>query len=217
MTALIVLAVIAAMFVAIGFIRIGIGAKYEGSFTLWVKIAGRAIPVYPKKERPEKAKTAGKERPKKSAKAEKSEKTEKSGKSNIIEQLGGWKDIIDFTLEALADFFDMVYTDLLRVRFVSARKDDPATAAKNYGYAWAVAGMILPFLENNKNVKKYDVSIDLDYAAEKPTVEGELKVSVSIGRLVRFAGSKGARLFVKILKNRKKGGTVHGKAGKQYA
>lgn len=218
LTALIVLAVIAAIFVAIGFIRITIGAKYEGSFSAWVKIAGKTIPIYPKSEKPQKETAPKKEKPKKAEKPEKQEKpAEPKPKQSFVELMGGAKELLDFGLEALVDFFDMVYTDILRVRFVSAKKDDPATAAKNYGYAWAVAGMIIPLLENNKNVKKHDVQIDLDYAAEKPTVEGEIRVSVSIGRVLRFAGSKGVKVLVKILKNRKKGGSNYGKAGKQYA
>ena len=165
--------------------------------------ANTAKPSEPKKEKPEKP--------------EKPKKEKKEGEPGIIDRLGGLGEVIDFALEAVADFFDMVYTDIFRVKFVSANKKDPASAASIYGYAWCAAGIIIPHLDNNKNVKKYSVSIDLDFEAEKPIIELELRVSVSVGRLVRFAFSKGSRVLVTILKNRKKGGAVHGKAGNQYA
>lgn len=216
MTALIVLACIAAVLIALGFIRIRLGAALaEGKFSAYAKIAGARIDLFPRpeKEKPEKPK---KEKPEKPEKP-KPEKEKKEGEPGIVERLGGLGNIIDFALEAVADFFDMVYTDVFRVRFVSANKKDPASAASIYGYAWCAAGIIIPHLDNNKNVKKYSVSIGLDFEAEKPIIELELRVSVSVGRLVRFAFSKGSWVLVTILKNRKKGGALNGKAGNQYA
>ena len=218
MTALIVIGCIIALFIAIGFVRIAVGASFlEEKFAAYAKVAGKRIDLFPRPEptRPKKAK-AKKEKPPKEKKP-KEKKEKKPGEQSIIDKLGGIREIIDFALEAIADFFDMVYTDVFYLKFVSAKKDDPADAASIYGYACAAAGIIVPHLENNKNVKKYSVKIDLDFEAEKPLIEGELRVSVSIGRLVRFAFSKGSRVLVTILKNRKKGGAVHGKAGNQYA
>ncbi len=216
MTALIVLACIAAILIALGFVRIRLGAALaEGKFSAYAKIAGVRIDLFPRPEK-EKPSEPKKEKPEKHEKP-KPEKEKKEGEPGIIERLGGLGEVIDFALEAVADFFDMVYTDIFRVKFVSANKKDPASAASIYGYAWCAAGIIIPHLDNNKNVKKYSVSIDLDFEAEKPIVELELRVSVSVGRLVRFAFSKGFRVLVTILKNGKKGGAFNGKAGNQYA
>lgn len=216
MTALIVLACIAAVLIALGFIRIRLGATLaEGKFSAYAKIAGVRIDLFPRpeKEKPPEPKKAKPEKPEKP----KPEKEKKEGEPGIVERLGGLGNVIDFALEAVADFFDMVYTDIFRVKFVSANKKDPASAASIYGYAWCAAGIIIPHLDNNKNVKEHSVSIDLDFEAEKPIIELELRVSVSVGRLVRFAFSKGSWVLVTILKNRKKGGALNGKAGNQYA
>lgn len=212
MTALIVLGIIAAIFIAIGCIRLGVGAKYDDmGFAAEAKIAFKTIVLYPRQEKPEKpAKTEKSEK-------EKPEKPEKK-KSNPLDMFGGIGGAIDFARDTVASFFRRVYTDRLTVEFVSAKKDDPAAVATNYGYACAVAGIISPMLENNSNVKYYSIRLDMDYEAEKPRIAGEMKISVSIGQLVRFAFSTGARLLILMIKNRrKKGGTDNGKASIEYA
>ncbi len=212
MTWLIVLGVIVAVLVAIGFIRLGVNAKYDGSFVLSVKVAFKTISILPRPEKPPKA-----EKPKKVEKPEKP-KPEKSKKGGSpLDMFGGLRGAIDFGLDAIADFFEMVYTDRLVVEFVSAKKDDPAAVATNYGYACAAAGIITPLLENNRNVKYYSLRLSMDYEAEKPRIAGEIKLSVSIGRLVRFAASKGVKLLILLIKNGKKGGADSGKANIEYA
>ncbi len=212
MTALIVLGIIAAIFVAIGCIRLGVGAKYDDKgFAAEAKIAFKTIMLYPRPEKPEKP-----------AKAEKSEKEKqekpKKEKSNPLDMFGGIGGAIDFARDTIASFFRRVYTNRLTVEFVSAKKDDPAAVATNYGYACAVAGIISTVLENNSNVKYYSIRLDMDYEAEKPRIAGEMKISVSIGQLVRFAFSTVARLLILMVKNRrKKGGTDNGKANIEYA
>lgn len=213
MTALIVLGIIAAVFIAIGFIRLGIGAKYDASgFAAEVKVAWKTIVLYPRQKKPEKPAIAEKHK-----KTEKVEKEPKE-KQNPLDMFGGLGGAIDFARDAIADFFEMVHTDRFVVEFVSAKKDDPAAVATNYGYACAVAGIISAMLDNNRNVKYYSIKLDMDYEAEKPRIAGELKVSVSIGRLVRFAFSKGMHLLILMIKNgRKKGGTDNGKTDIEYA
>lgn len=215
MTALIVLGIIAAIFIAIGCIRLGIGAKYDDKgFAAEAKIAFKTIVLYPRPEKPEKPAKAEKPREEKPKKPEQESKK----KSNPLDMFGGIGGAIDFARDTIASFFRRVYTDRLTVEFVSAKKDDPAAVATNYGYACAVAGIISPMLENNSNVKYYSIRLDMDYEAEKPRIAGEMKISVSIGQLVRFAFSTGARLLILMIKNRrKKGGTDNGKANIEYA
>lgn len=212
MTALTVLGIIAAVLIAIGFIRLGVRAKYDDTgFAAEAKIASKTIVLYPRPEKPAKAEKPKKEEP------EKPEQGSKK-KSNPLDMFGGLGGAIDFARDAIADFFKKVYTDRLTVEFVSAKKDDPAAVATNYGYACAVAGIISPLLENNRNVKYYSIRIGMDYETEKPRIAGEMKISVSIGQLVRFAFAKAARLLILMIKNRiKKGGTDNGKANIEYA
>ena len=213
MTALIVLGIIAAVVIAIGFIRLGVGARYDaGGFAAEVKVAWKTIVLYPRQEKPEK--------PAKAEKPEKTKKVEKEPKEkrDPLDMFGGVGGAIDFARDAIADFFEMVHTDRFVVEFVSAKKDDPAAVATNYGYACAVAGIISAMLDNNRNVKYYSIKLGMDYEASSPRVYGEIKVSVSIGRLVRFAFSKGMRLLIMMIKNgRKKGGTDNGKTDIEYA
>lgn len=215
MTALIVLGIIAAIFIAIGFIRLGVGAKYDASgFAAEIKVAWKRIVLYPRQEKREKPAIAEKHKKEKPEKVEKEPKE----KQNPLDMFGGLGGAIDFARDAIADFFDMVHTDRFVVEFVSAKKDDPAAVATNYGYACAVAGIISAMLDNNRNVKYYSIKLDMDYEASRPRVSGEMKISVSIGRLVRFAFSKGMHLLILMIKNgRKKGGTDNGKANIEYA
>ncbi len=220
MTAVIVLAAIAAVFIAIGFVRLRVSAEFKDGLRAEVKFLWKTIVLFPKQKKADKVAKKSK-KPKevteKDLRKAEAKKAKKEARPSFIRRLGGAESALELLIELIVDLFGIVYTDILRVKFVSAKLDDPATAAKNYGYAWAAAGIIIPLLENNPNFKRHDIDIWLDYEAEKPEVEAELVISVSVGRTMRYLVSKGCKILKIMFKNRKKGGKKYGKAGQQYA
>ena len=50
-----------------------------------------------------------------------------------------------------------------------------------YGRAWAVEGIIYGLLENNIGVRNKDISVELDYTADKPVLTFLLHLSTTIG------------------------------------
>ena len=100
--------------------------------------------------------------------------------------------------------------DVLSVRFVAAAKDDPAKAAIMYGRAWAIEGIIIGLLENNIKVRKRDISIEVDYMAERTVISFSLQLTATVaGILNAVIGLLSDMISLK----RDKSKTLHEKGG----
>jgi hypothetical protein len=80
-----------------------------------------------------------------------------------------------------------VRVDKLILRLDIAGEDDPCGAALMYGRMWAVWGMLRPVLTENLRVRKERVDIRLDFELERTGWEGEIALTISLGRSLAVA------------------------------
>ncbi|MDD3375780.1 MAG: DUF2953 domain-containing protein [Candidatus Omnitrophica bacterium] len=204
LTGFVIIGIILSILIALCFVRISITARYsEIGLEAWAKIAFVRIPLYPPNK---KVRTQAKKTVKEVKKKIKEETEEKGGP---FEQ---FKRYYDLAIDLLKTLRKIIRIDRLKVRFTAAAKDEPAKAAVLYGKAWAAEGIILAVLENNIQVRKKEIAIEVDYLADRPTIYCFTKASVSVGGL--FLGAfRFAKKFISH-KVKEKGGTKNGKTNR---
>ena len=101
-----------------------------------------------------------KKQPKSSKKSSAPQKKRPGG--NIQDFQGIIREIIAF----LGTFRRKLIVRNLQLHFLMAG-GDPADLARNYGYAWAAVGNLVPQLERVFYIKKRAVSVDCDFLAEQ--------------------------------------------------
>lgn len=190
-----------AVVVLIGFIPVGISARYDGDGPLVKLIAGpvRATVV------------PGRKKDKKPAK-EKKEDTPKSAVSGQSTKGGSIADFFPFVrivLDFLGDFGRKLRVNRLELDVVLAG-DDPCDLAINYGRANAALGGLISQLERFFVIKKRNMQVQCDFLADKTLVTARLELTITIGRLFHLGlrhGIRGLRELINIMKLRK-GGAV---------
>jgi hypothetical protein len=196
MRALLVLAIIAALLVALSFLRLGGGAGYdETGAWLYLRVGPGRIPLYPSKTTPEKeaqkakkkAARAEKKARKKAAKAAKKAKKKPGAQPPKKPALGGLLslglELLPVVQEAAGRLRRRIRIDCLSLDLTWG-EEDPADAAIHYGYAWAAAEAILAFVEANFALKQRQVTINLDYQIDQPRVKLEAALSLTLGQLL---------------------------------
>lgn len=76
---------------------------------------------------------------------------------------------------------------------------DPADAAKGYGAANAVMGVLWPAIEHNFKVKDHDLDVAIDFERDKPEVICNAQISISIGQIVTVVlilGLKALKIYL---------------------
>ena len=192
MTGWIVLLLLLAAVLLLGFLRVGAEAGY-GQEGPWLTAFLGPIPLvlYPV-DREKAAKKAEKKR----AKARKKEEAaRKKGKAPEEPEkpspaLGGklslaW-DLLPVVRQAAGRFRRKIRVDDL-VMDLTWGEEDPADAAIHYGWAWAASEALLSVLEANFEIKNRDISLHLDYQREEPLLYVRGKLSLTIGQLLRIA------------------------------
>ncbi len=129
--------------------------------------------------------------------------------------LGGkLKDFLPFIRLAASmagDFRRRLVMRCCKIRVTVGGKD-PADTAVAYGAAWAAVGTATPILQSAFRVKKQDVAVDCDFAAEGTTVTAELRVTIRVGQSLRLLLRYGVR-FWKQWRIYKKGGNENESSG----
>lgn len=97
--------------------------------------------------------------------------------------------------------------DRLTFKLTVAGAEDPCDAAIMYGRAHMALGVLLPVLDKHLRIKKRRTEIKLDFGREKTEWEGNVAVTISLGRLIAVILSVTAAYFKQT--NRKK---IPGKA-----
>ena len=118
--------------------------------------------------------------------------------------------MVKVALDLLGDFRRKLRVNVLYLRLILAASD-PCDLAVNYGSAWAAVGNLLPQLERFLVIKKRDVAVECDFTASQTLVTAQLKITITLGRLVTLAavyGFRGLKEFLKLKKKRKGGATV---------
>ena len=188
--------------VAIGCIPIGVRAKYsqEGAALVFFVGPFRKVLGAKKKQPPEKE-------------PEEKELEEKASSVPEEEKKGG--SITDFypllepVWELLKHFRRKLRVKYLELKVILAG-DDPCDLAVNYGRACGALAALEPQLDRFFVIRKRDLQVECDFAAEKTLVWARAELSITVGRLLHIGFYHGARilkLWLKILKTRK-GGAV---------
>ncbi len=196
-----VLGIIAAVFVLIGCIPVGVDARYhENALALRLKIGFftmQVLPAKPKKKKVEakKKKPAAKKQDAKPAKPKKQFQMPKHTLQDILA-------LADLACDTLGNLRRKLRVEVL-VLHVTLGGSDPAKAAILYGRAWAGIGMLTPKLDRLFVIKKRDIQPILDYNEKEMKVDAHLALTITIGRAISLAGRAGVR-FLKLWLNKKK-------------
>lgn len=181
----------------IGFLPVGVSAEYDESG------AGAWLTVWPVRFRLYPGKAKGKKKDKRTPKEsfEKKKTVKKGGKYTDFLPL--LRNILDLLLEFRRRF----RVSRLEMKLTLA-DSDPCDLAVNYGKTWAAVGNLMPLLEQVFIIKKREVEVQCDFAADKTLVYARIDISITVGRLlyiVVFHGSRILKKFISIT-NQRKGG-----------
>ena len=111
------------------------------------------------------------------------EKPKKAKKAKVKEKRD-WGLLLRMVKPALGALRAGVRVDKLILRVTVAGGDDPCDAALMYGRLWMAWGMLRPVITENLRVKKERVGIGLDFDRDKTHWEGELVLTISLGRSI---------------------------------
>ncbi len=203
-----------ACLVVLALLPLGIRGSYDQTgFTVRVIAGPLKITLFPRKNRKRKPKTADSsekttEETTKSPSEKKRPKTEKdepgmqSGGS--LERFVPW---IRLGLDFLGALRRKIRLDNLYLHVVLAG-DDPCDLAVNYGRAWAAVGDLLPKLERVFVIRKRDIQVGCDFAAEKITVAARGDMTMTLGRTLCLGTIYGIRALKIFLTMKREGGAA---------
>lgn len=203
-----------ACLVVLALLPLGIRGSYDQTgFTVRVIAGPVKITLFPRKNRKRKPKTADSSEKtteettkasseKKRPKTEKDEPGMQSGGS--LERLLPW---IRLGLDFLGALRRKIRLDNLYLHVVLAG-EDPCDLAVNYGRAWAAVGDLLPKLERIFVIRKRDIQVGCDFAAEKITVAARGDMTMTLGRTLCLGTIYGIRALKIFLTMKREGGAA---------
>ena len=163
------------------------------------------IQVFPMKKK------AKKDKPKKEAKKKPAKEGKAAKKPAPKPKSGGsWTDflpLVRIALDLLNDFRRKLRVNELKLHLTMAG-DDPCDLAINYGRMNASLAALIAQLERFLVIKKRDVHIDCDFAADETVILARLDLSITLGRILSIAavyGVRGLKTFLNIKKQREGG------------
>ena len=198
-----------AVLVGLAVLPLGVSAIYNSDGGRVYILAGPVrIKIFPGKKKYNKSDKS------KTEKKPVSVKEKKNVKPGQKETKGGsitdFLPILESVLELLGKFRRKIRVNRLEMKLILAG-DDPAELAENYGRGWAILGNLLPLLERCFIIKKRDLNVECDFAAEKTTVFVRLDLTITLGRLISIVAVHGVKIlrqFLKIMKARKGGAKI---------
>ena len=179
-------------------VRIIIGYSMQ-VVSLRLRVGLVTFPILPRKTK--KNKRVKDENKIKKSTAKKDDQSEKKQKRTIKEYLP----ILRVVLDLLVRLHSKLVMKQLKLRLVLSG-DDPCDLAVLYGRTQAAAAILLGQIESVFNIKKRDVRIECDFAAETTLLEGFADISVKFGKLLYLAVKYGTtilREYLTLLKNKK--------------
>jgi hypothetical protein len=231
MTLVLVLLGIVLLLFLIGQIRLGGRVEYsQEGVTAWIRICGISKQLFPKptltrsqeeKAAEKKRKKEEKARRKKEAKAKKSsQKKEKTPKTEekTEKKPGGSLELVrgllPVVIQALGALKKRIRIDRLIVHYV-AGGTDAAQVAISYGKLSAGAAGIVALLNNNFKVKRQEVTMDVNFLAESPTIYLDAGLSLTVGQILYLAVRYGIASLKVFLRQRRKQNSPQEKTGEQ--
>lgn len=194
MTALIVIACILVVLFLIAQFRVGAAVHFsEDGLFLRLKLGPLKLQILPAKPRkkPKKEK-AKKEKP---AREPTEEAEEEKPKRKLTDTIDLGRRFLPLLADAAGRFKRKLQIDELTLHVIWGASD-PAAAAKGYGMAHAVLGILWPPLERNFNIKKYDLTVDVDFERTGPEFIASAQATLTIGQSLALA----LRLSLKALR-----------------
>jgi len=196
------LLVIAAVFVLIGCIPVGVDARYGADgVSLAAKVGLFRLQLLPQKPEKKKKKPVKKQQP--AAKPAEKQPAEKKKNPLLSGGLDGLMQLLGLALDTLGELRRKLRVNELTLRVTVPGGGDPAKAAMSYGRAWAAIGALTPAMERLFVIKKRDIRPALDYTISNTQVDAHLVTTITIGRSLALVLRVGIR-FLKILNKRKK-------------
>lgn len=200
--------IFAGVLLLLAILPLGVWIRYDEAGPLVRVVAGPLkITVFPVRKK--KAAAPKKEKAPKPESSQK-KKEQQPAKKAKGGSLTDFLPLVKVALDLLGDFRRKLRVDELYLRLILAASD-PCDLAVNYGRAWAAVGNLLPQLERFLVIKKRDVAVECDFTASQTLVTAQLKITITLGRLVTLAavyGFRGLKEFLKLKKKRKGGATV---------
>lgn len=181
MTFWIVLAGVLLVLWLLGLIRVAATADYsEAGFFLIAKVGPKQIRIIPSKA----------SKKDKSAKKSNESTVESKSTDDANKPQRKIKDTVSVALRFLPLVGDAagllirkICIDNVLIHLIWGASD-PADAAKGYGAANAVMGVLWPVIEHNFKVKEHDLDVVIDFEREKPELICNAQISISIGQIV---------------------------------
>ena len=209
------------MVLFIGFLKATVVIAYSDEIELYVRVLFLKIRILPSKEkkyphsmsakkatkiRESMRKKAEKKRvsAEEKAKAKEEKKTSKEKKS-ISEIIAIVKMVSDIAVTVIGKFFKHLRIKVARIK-ITVATGDAATTAIAYGAVSQSLNVLMPALEsvkNFENIDKADIKIDLDYAAEAPTIDIKLGFSIRVWHVFDLAFSALGRFIKHIISMQK--------------
>lgn len=203
-----------ACLVVLALLPLGIRGSYDQTgFTVRVIAGPVKITLFPRKNRKRKPKTtdSSEKTTEETTKASSEKKRPKTEKDEPGMQSGGslerfvpW---IRLGLDFLGALRRKIRLDNLYLHVVLAG-DDPCDLAVNYGRAWAAVGDLLPKLERIFVIRKRDIQVGCDFAAEKITVAARGDMTITLGRTLCLGTIYGIRALKIFLTMKREGGAA---------
>jgi len=180
MTALII--VLLAL-LGIGFIPVGVFAKYDEDLSVSLTVLGIRIPLYPSKKVREEEKEVPKSEKKK----------RKLPKRSTLEEY------LHLFLEILGRLRKKILIRNLTLHAIFGG-EDAADSALNYGRAWAAIGVVMPLLERCFRIQKRDVGAFQGEGEKTFRLYAEAAATLRVSQILHIALLALVR-FLKIYRN----------------
>ncbi len=198
---MIALCVIAAIIILILLVPIGMDVEYiGGNIRAAAKVCGFAIQLYPTKE----GKKEKKKKPKKKEKIEPEAESEPKKKKRKL-QLSFNKDeiftIVKAALTSVGNFGKKLKVDRFLLHYTAGGKD-PCDTANTFGVVNAGLSALAPVCARRYKVKDCDVRTEIDFLAEKMSIDLAIALSIRVGQVLAVAFSLLFRAAIIFIKNR---------------
>lgn len=175
----------------------------EDGLILSLLLGAIKIKLFPKASTEKK-----KEKPKKKKKQKQKNTATKDKKKNKKKSGGKLTDflpLVDIGLQFLGSFRRKLRVKRLEILYVMAG-GDPCDLALNYGKAWTAVGNLMPLLERIFIIKKRNIQVQCDFAADSAKISARLDITITVGRVVGIAVKYGFKAIHEFLKIKNKGG-----------
>ena len=156
-------------------LRVGIIIKYDEGFSVSAKAACLNFSLYPRSTEKDKSKQV--------EKRVKQENKQHKGTPKEQNKLDEFQKAIDPILKALSRLKKKLYVNRVILR-VTAGASDPYEAAMKFGKISAALGVLSPIFDNTFNVKKRNISADVDFQIEEDKIFFFIDLSMAVWEII---------------------------------